>query len=372
MDNGLKNDKMFDSLVRNALDFLARSVGEDLQGNPKYSVISFCTALELFFKSRLLKQHWALIYDDPRKADLSEFQKGNFKSVGMEDAIARLRKLGDLRITDEARNAFDEIREHRNRLIHFFHSAYADKPDDSAIQKVVAEQCRGWFYLHPLLTGRWRDSFTPYLSGIETIDRVMRIIKKNEFLRLRFDARSQGIETGKARGAVFSVCAACDYEAAKVARDSLAGPLFSVKCLVCDTEGRVFKIECPNCHSNTLVQQLFTWQPDSDASALRNIEVSCKTCQTLISFEDIINKNPSIEPNESPERFAFCGNDCRGSAVLFGDKWVCLSCRDVCEVVRECDGCGRLTTASDDGDLSCIACLEDEALGIPPPSEHVM
>jgi len=50
------SNKMFDSLVCNALDFLQRSaVG--LQESPKYSVIDFCTAIELFLKARLLVEH---------------------------------------------------------------------------------------------------------------------------------------------------------------------------------------------------------------------------------------------------------------------------------------------------------------------------
>src|SRR5256885_2670252 len=86
------SSKMFDSLVRNALDFLLRSVGE-LQETPKYSVIDFCAAIELFLKARLLVEHWALIYKDPKYANLISFSKADFESISMRDVISRLNNI---------------------------------------------------------------------------------------------------------------------------------------------------------------------------------------------------------------------------------------------------------------------------------------
>src|SRR6266852_5701606 len=92
------SSEMFDLLVRNALDFLQRSA-EELESAPNHSAIDFCTAIELLFKARLLSEHWTLVYDDLKKAintnkaSLAKFSRGDFVSVGMKDAIARLREL---------------------------------------------------------------------------------------------------------------------------------------------------------------------------------------------------------------------------------------------------------------------------------------
>ncbi|MBI2198305.1 MAG: hypothetical protein HYU42_06840 [Candidatus Rokubacteria bacterium] len=51
---------LFDLVVKNALDFLKQSLRE-LRKRPKYSVIDFCSALELLLKARLMLEHWALI-----------------------------------------------------------------------------------------------------------------------------------------------------------------------------------------------------------------------------------------------------------------------------------------------------------------------
>ena len=59
-------NRFFDSLVRNAMDFLKKSVDE-LEESPKYSVIYFSTAVELFLKARLLREHWSLIISNVNK-----------------------------------------------------------------------------------------------------------------------------------------------------------------------------------------------------------------------------------------------------------------------------------------------------------------
>src|SRR5437870_13436756 len=113
-DRTTASNQMFDSLVRNALDFLQRSA-QELERAPNHSAIHFCTAIELFLKARLLSEHWTLVYDDLRKAirdkkaTLPKFCQGDFMSVGMKDAIARLRDLLNLNISKEAEDAFMRI-----------------------------------------------------------------------------------------------------------------------------------------------------------------------------------------------------------------------------------------------------------------------
>ena len=46
---------IFDSLTRNAFDFLERGIAE-FDKTPKYSVIHFCAAVEMLLKARLMKE----------------------------------------------------------------------------------------------------------------------------------------------------------------------------------------------------------------------------------------------------------------------------------------------------------------------------
>lgn len=88
----INSKNLFDSLTRNAIDFLKKSVIE-LEDSPKYSVIHFCSAIELFLKARLLVEHWSLIITKPENANLSKFKSGDFHSVSMQEAINRLKNI---------------------------------------------------------------------------------------------------------------------------------------------------------------------------------------------------------------------------------------------------------------------------------------
>tara|TARA_B100000965_G_scaffold361709_1_gene343253 strand:+ start:503 stop:721 length:219 start_codon:yes stop_codon:yes gene_type:complete len=53
-------EELFDSLVKNAIDFLDSSL-DDLEKRPKNSIVDFYTSIELFLKARLMDEHWTLI-----------------------------------------------------------------------------------------------------------------------------------------------------------------------------------------------------------------------------------------------------------------------------------------------------------------------
>ena len=54
----MNHEDIFESLTRNAFDFLERGIAE-FDASPKYSVIHFCAAVEMLLKARLLKEHWS-------------------------------------------------------------------------------------------------------------------------------------------------------------------------------------------------------------------------------------------------------------------------------------------------------------------------
>jgi hypothetical protein len=83
--------ELFKLLVENALDFLARSI-EELRDRPKYSVIHFHAAVELFLKARLMSDHWSLIVTKRQEPDWEKFIKGEFQSVSLDEAASKLEK----------------------------------------------------------------------------------------------------------------------------------------------------------------------------------------------------------------------------------------------------------------------------------------
>lgn len=349
--------QMFDRLVFNALDFLERSAKE-IEEAPNYSVIHFCTAIELFLKARLLSEHWTLIYADLKKpsvsneANLAKFREGDFISVGMKDAIARLRERLNLNITKDAEETFLSISRHRNKLIHFFHPSFVHDLDKVALERVVAEQCRGWYYLHPLLRNTWRSSFAPYLSHIEKVHSLM--LEKRVFLRAKYGALSERMEKDKADGVVFRVCAAYGFEA--MTAEFNPSPILSVDCLVCEIGFQCLQVRCGRCGADVLV-------------AAPRAEPHCYHCSTLITLSDVLNQYvPGLASGSGAQEKsrALCGDiSCvqdseQESVLLFGDKWICLHCFAVEDDVWECESCGHLTAGECEGPL-CLACENAEA-----------
>lgn len=175
----------FDAVANNAFDFLKRSIEELDEKRVKFSVIHFYSAIELLLKARLLKEHWALIVGKPENADKEKFVKGDFQSVSMAEAAQRLSRIAAEGLTKAEQDCFDELRKHRNQMVHFTHEAQAPgKGAKQQIERIVTEQARGWFYLRGLLVERWRAEFSSFASTIDEIDSQMR--RHAEYLKAKF------------------------------------------------------------------------------------------------------------------------------------------------------------------------------------------
>ena len=93
--------KVFDELVKNAFDFLGKSVAE-FDSDIRYSIIHFCIAVENILKAELMHEHWSLIFKKPEAARWDKFITGDFQSVSLEDVIDRLRDIARVEIPSEA------------------------------------------------------------------------------------------------------------------------------------------------------------------------------------------------------------------------------------------------------------------------------
>lgn len=127
-------------LTNNAIDFLNRAI-DDFKAQPKYSIINFHTAVELFLKARLLREHWSLIVS--KSPDRQKFDAGDFMSVTFDEACVRLQNIVQSPVPERARKNFDAIRKHRNKMVHFFHDA--DSGIGPAIEVIAREQLRAWY-----------------------------------------------------------------------------------------------------------------------------------------------------------------------------------------------------------------------------------
>ena len=337
------SQQLFDSLTKNAIDFLNQSIA-DLETNPKYSVINFCASVELFLKARLMLEHWTLIYDEPKEANKTKFLDGDFKSVSINVAIQRLKKISHVYISKNAETSFDQLREHRNKLIHFFHSDYINQSNKEVIEKIVAEQCKGWLHLHRLLTNDWKTEFSQYLSDFENLNHLMS--KQRSFLRAKYESVLPDIKKGEDGGTVFPLCHSCGFEASRIINDD--EPLVETKCMVCESQDKFLIAPCPNCKSKIFVYELG--------------EGICEECQTKIEIDYLFKIFDKGEySGESPSR-AYCSqceNTAQPTVIQTGyDEWLCLSCLSKHDQIGNCDWCFEIVTGdTTDSFLSgCIMC----------------
>jgi hypothetical protein len=328
----------FESVVLNAIDFLKTSLNE-LESRPKYSMINFCSAIELFFKARLLKEHWSLILTKPEKANLIAFQNGDFKSVSLVEANQRLNNICTDGLTGQDLKHFVLIRDHRNKLVHFFNSAYSKK-SETAIYEVISEQCKAWYHLHRLLTLKWEDIFKEYAKDIERLNKKM--LSNRKFLKAKFITIKDQLKNKKSKSITIQKCYACGYVSSEEAE--IHDPLYETKCHVCLAVQIYLKVPCsnPGCTSNVFIYDL--------------AEGECEKCGQHIDIAYLIDRyGQHISPKElmsGPPAEAYC-HECDfvpAPVIPLGedlDEWLCLNCLEIHDRPSECEFCNEYVT----GDL---------------------
>lgn len=345
VEKKLDSKHMFEDLVNNGVDFLKHSVSQ-FKESPKYSVISFYSAIEIFLKARLMLEHWTLVVAKPEKADVRKFKAGDFKSVTLEEAVGRLEKVIGQKLSKDEFASFNGIRKHRNKLVHFFHAVHTGKPSAQALGEIAAEQCRGWYHLHRLLTETWKSEFSRFSIKIQELDGLMLTHKK--YLQTKFDAISPEIAKLEKEGYEVSVCPSCDFDA-RIAHPE-GHSLFYLKCLVCNAGSTVLELNCPECEKEPVFY-------DGDS-------VVCQRCHEKIDIQSLIDiygglqspKERATEPE--PEYCCFCGDFGEPTIIPWDDGYLCLSCLSFHEVVHQCEWCAERIAGELDGSYAfgCPRC----------------
>ena len=67
----------------------------------------------------LAREHWSQVFDQPSKASLERLASGDFRSVGLDEALERLAALTAFGVDQRHRLRLEALRKKRNRLEHF-------------------------------------------------------------------------------------------------------------------------------------------------------------------------------------------------------------------------------------------------------------
>ena len=330
---------MFESLVENAIDFMKVSLRE-LESSPKYSVINFCSAVEIFFKARLMAEHWSLVVAKPENATLSKFKEGEFKSVTLYHAITRLENIAGETFSESEKKTFRILREHRNKLVHFFHGEYVNTTDQQTISRIVSEQCRAWLYLHRPLISQWKKHFSGFNKQISELDGL--IHEHRKFLREKFKSLSPKLKDLMAMDFKIGTCSSCGFSASCQTEDS--APLKDCTCMVCGYSDRYLNIPCPACGKD----QVYTGSP-----------IECSKCQKIITEDDIIEQFKPLPRDPDEDLIAYCCycEHIKPSVIKLSDQWICLACLEPHDEPENCDWCNEFVTGEDlNGWDGCSQC----------------
>ena len=346
-----KPDPMFESLVKNAIDFLKKSDNE-LENDPKYSVIHFFAAIELFLKARLLAEHWTLILTDINKVKskeltvLQKFKEGDVHTVGLEKTIDRLRNVCELHIPSKAEVYFNKVKKHRNKLVHFFHPEYHKDPPPGTYHEIVPEQWSAWYYLHNLLMDEWETHFGDYADEFNELDSM--IMSNKKYLAAKFEEIKPEIEDEKKRGVEYKVCSWCGFESAQC--QDIHDLLYSRTCRVCFHQDNKLHIECPECRNEILVEDQGIGECSCGFSSDIDYLIS-----TLGGYYD---------PKEE-EGLAYCA-ECEysrdPSVICLNDEkgiYLCLNCLTIHYNAGKCGFCDTYVAGMDLGasySYGCILC----------------
>lgn len=324
--------ELFDKVVLNALDFLRRAAIE-LETLPKYSGVHFYAGLELFFKARLMREHWSLIVLNPEEASLQKLQLGEFKSVTLDNAVKRLRNVCGESFSNQEIDSYTRIRSRRNRVVHFFD--VATQPTPLELEELVIEQCRAWYFLDNRLRHEWLKHFQAHKTELKKLGKT--IHRNRNFLAAKFKEVGPHIKKAEAEGATFLECVTCGYPAAQLLEEE-APILFKTPCLVCESKWRAIRVPCPHCASPVSIM-------DVDATP-------CPKCKTAITIDYLITKY-------GPDQ-AFCMScefPASRTVIKLNDRFLCLNCAATFKEIISCEGCTEIIAGLDEYDTALHGCL---------------
>jgi hypothetical protein len=322
--------QMLDRLVENALDFLERSLA-DFDKAPKYSVIHFYAAVELFLKARLLAEHWSLVVAKRQEPDLRKFETGDFQSATLDEAADKLDKVLQSPLLPAELSQFRNLAKHRNRMVHFFHEAATAKAQDDLKQQIAKEQLKAWFYLNRMLLERWGDVFGKWRKKLAKVTESLK--QHHEYLQVIYDHIKPELDEKIAAGSTIEHCPLCGFLSADT--EEILGDFKHRSCLVCEFEADCLTVHCPDCgHTVVFVGDGFS---------------QCSECGRKLAPRDLVKLLTTDQAGTKdyfetglPANCSEC--DSYQSVVEHGGKLLCACCFQIYEhnEINQCQWCDSL------------------------------
>ncbi|HEV2506812.1 MAG TPA: hypothetical protein VGV39_27310 [Mesorhizobium sp.] len=326
----LSESELFDALTESAFEFLRRAI-DGFKDSPKFSTVHFATAIELFLKARLMREHWSLLLDKPDQADKAAFFKGDAKTVTPDQTIERLRRIASVVIPPASREIFGNIAKHRNKMVHFVHAGEAGAHGQSELEKVAEEQCAGWLALRTLLS-EWPE-FASYESDIWQIS--VRMEGHQAYLQKAFEAKEPELNAHRKAGGRVIACPSCSFESVKV--EAPNGSIANANCVLCRFfHGSEIEFVCPDEDCGEEIR--FT--------SYNGLPPSCPKCSSPISktyVRETLDTGERVHKDNYFDHVSINCPSCSGyhTVIEHYDRYVCTECYDTSDEYGVCGHCSE-------------------------------
>ncbi|MDK9888430.1 hsdR [Enterobacter kobei] len=321
------------ALIDNGLAFLDKAREELEASKAKFSVVSFWTAVEILLKVPLVHEHWTLVCSG-KKVVRSKYVAGDFQSVTYDETCTRLGDILEKPLPKETMTVFDKVRQHRNRVVHFYHPSFTDA-EQNQIQR---EQADAWFALNRLMRDEWnsifgaKDSYSWKLAHGET-----RLLRGSEFYAaVRLRQVKEELDALAKSGKQIAVCDICKQEAQVTQSHSTGSEertLFITRCHVCTSQSRHILFSCPNCDER---QSL----PEGDEP------FTCDNCNEVVDRMTLLDEETfrSVDEQDYSVLPAGCTNCMTPDSVCkLGDGYLCTHCLSYYEELHACGFCNHFS-----------------------------
>lgn len=319
------NQKLLTHVIESAFDFLETAIDE-FNEKPKYSILHFSTAVELFLKARLIHEHWSLIVAD-NEVDKIKFENGNFRSITMIESIKKIRNIIGYDFQDNYQKAFLNIANHRNKVVHFFHAEVTNNAF-FITSAVASEQCIGWYYLRGLIN-HWHETFSKYHDKVNDLNTKMK--KHYTYLSAVFDQVKHNINDEKKEGAIYKKCPSCQFESSR--QSKITDNVVEYKCLVCSFEEEAIVIGCPECEAFIEITEV------------DNEPFECQNCNQQV-YNDYVSEVLSTEivthDNYQELKAINCLHCCSyDSVITHHHLFICAHCHAISKDAAYCEWCNE-------------------------------
>lgn len=319
------NSEDFGSLVKNGIDFLEKAIAQ-LATEPKHSVINFYTAVEIFLKAPLVLDHWSLVVAGGDR-NREKYESGDFVSVSFEESCKLLASALKKGLKQDAKDAFDRVRKHRNRMVHFFHNASTATETES----IRLEQAEAWFELNKFVTQDYAEEFAPFARDFRRMEH--RLSATEHYAGVKFISLKRKIDGMTKGGAVFGGCSRCDQRSLEISTPDPDLPELTQRyCHVCLYKRTELAITCPSCgDTHQFLEPATTFV--------------CNECDHSVPEGDSIyelldQSNYGKDDYFDADTPANC-DECQGFHTIceYKDKYLCTSCFSLFDQLYRCGYC---------------------------------